>query len=126
MTDDKTLLEGMLKTCTELLESLKRNEIDEKTLQDSLDMQWMVTTPLYNIGEKANNLSDEFVHEHSDTPWVEIAGMRHRLVHNYEGTNWSLIWEVLDIEIPELEKSIREILDGDGFEEAAQSTKVRN
>lgn len=28
-----------------------------------------------------------------------IAGLRHRLVHNYEGTNWGMIGEILRTEI---------------------------
>ena len=46
-------------------------------------LQWLVTTPLYNIGEHVYNLSDEFKEVHSDIPWGMIAGLRHRLVHDY-------------------------------------------
>ena len=44
--------------------------------------------------------------ENPDIPWSQIAGLRHRLVHNYEGTNWSIVAAVV---FDELETFIRQI-----------------
>ena len=44
--------------------------------------------------------------------------MRHRLVHNYEGTNWSIISTVLLEEIPAFTDQVRAILDSIPEEEA--------
>ena len=70
-------------------------------------MQWLVTTPLYNIGEHAYNLSSEYKAEHNDVPWSMIAGLRHRLVHDYDGTNWNMIADVVLEEIPVLLNQLR-------------------
>lgn len=41
-------------------------------------------------------------------PWLMISGLRHRLVHDYDGTNWNIIADVVFEELPvliaELEK----------------------
>ena len=41
-------------------------------------------------------------------PWLMISGLRHRLVHDYDGTNWNIIadfvFEELPVLIAELEK----------------------
>lgn len=37
-----------------------------------------------------------------------IAGLRHRLVHDYEGTNWNIIVEVVFDEIPILIEKMEE------------------
>lgn len=58
-------------------------------------VQWTVTTPLYNIGEHAANLTEDFKSLHPDIPWVKIAGLRHRLVHHYEDTNWTVICAII-------------------------------
>ena len=39
-----------------------------------------------------------------------IAGLRHRLVHDYEGTNWNIIAEVVFEEIPKLIEQARILL----------------
>lgn len=38
-----------------------------------------------------------------------IAGVRHRLVHDYDGTNWSIIADVVFEELPILIKQFEEI-----------------
>lgn len=73
-------------------------------------IRWAITTPLYNIGEHAYNLSNEFKEKYPEIPWVKISGLRHRLVHNYDDTNWSLICTILFEVLPEFKKSIENIL----------------
>ena len=38
-----------------------------------------------------------------------VSGMRHRLVHDYEGINWSIIVEVIFREMPSFVEQGREI-----------------
>ena len=38
---------------------------------------------------------------HPDIPWAKTSGLRHRLVHDYENTNWSIICEVVFDELPD-------------------------
>lgn len=74
-------------------------------------MQWLVTTPLYNIGEHVYNLSKDTKNAFPEIPWVKIAGLRHRLVHNYDDTNWSVVSEVLFNDLPEFLKEVQTIID---------------
>ena len=39
-----------------------------------------------------------------------IAGLRHRLVHDYDGTNWNIISEVVFEELPILIKQLERCL----------------
>ena len=73
-------------------------------------LQWLVTTPLYNIGEHVYYLSDEFKSQHDEIEWNMIAGLRHRLVHDYEGTNWKIIAKVVVEEIPILINQLKDIM----------------
>ena len=72
--------------------------------------QWAVTTPQYNIGEQVYMLSPEFKTEHSVIPWGVVSGLRHRLVHDYEGINWSIIVEVVFDEMDDFVKSIERLI----------------
>ena len=76
-----------------------------------LSLQWLVTTPLYNIGEHVYNLSKDYKEEYHEIQWTMIAGLRHRLVHDYDGTNWNIIADVVFDELPILITQLKEILD---------------
>ena len=77
---------------------------------NAVELQWLVTTPLYNIGEHVYNLSREYKVAHSDIQWSMVAGLRHRLVHDYEGTNWTIIAEVIFEELPAFISQIKPLL----------------
>lgn len=49
--------------------------------------QWAITTPLYNIGEQVYQLTPELKAKYPQQPWNAVAGLRHRLVHDYDGIN---------------------------------------
>ena len=73
-------------------------------------MQWLVTTPLYNIGEHVYNLSSEYKKAHDEIPWSMISGLTHRLVHDYDGTNWNIIADVVLKELPILIEQIQRLM----------------
>lgn len=94
----------------QLLDYISSNGITREELMNSFSLQWLVTTPLYNIGEHVYCLSDEFKNDHDDIPWGMISGLRHRLVHDYEGTNWSIISSVVFDDLPILIDQIEKLI----------------
>jgi len=115
---DRYRLERILEIGSQLQDVVNRREITAEDVENNLETQWLITTPLFNIGEQANCLSEAFVSAHPEAPWAQIACLRHRLVHNYEGTNWSIISTVLLEEIPAFTDQVRAILDSISEEEA--------
>ncbi len=85
-------------------------KIRKEKLISEFSLQWLVTTPLYNIGEHVYNLSNEYKETHSEIQWSMIAGVRHRLVHDYEGTNWNIIADVVYDELPILINQLEKLL----------------
>ncbi len=57
---------------------------------------------LSQLGEVANRIDEEFEEAHTDIPWRQINGLRNRIVHDYEGINLSLIWEIIQDDLPDL------------------------
>jgi uncharacterized protein with HEPN domain len=98
-------------TTRKLLDYLSDNQITQEMILNQEPLRWAITTPLYNIGEHAYQISYEFRGRHPDIPWAKIAGLRHRLVHDYENTNWSLICSILFDVLPEFLKQIEQISD---------------
>ncbi|MBP5706317.1 MAG: DUF86 domain-containing protein [Spirochaetales bacterium] len=99
---DEQRIAIILKYAKELLQSVKDNKLDKDMISSNQFVQWTVTTPLYNIGEQVYQLTDAFKQNHSDVPWNMIAGMRHRLIHDYVGINWSIITEAIFQHLPDL------------------------
>ena len=92
---DSVRLKKIIDMAGKLLGYIRENHISEEQILSDYAVQWTITTPLYNIGEHTYNLSKELKAAHSEVPWSQIAGMRHRLVHQYEDTNWSIISYVI-------------------------------
>ena len=59
------------------------------------------------IGEAARQLPEEFRRNHAEVPWTQIAGLRNRIVHDYFGLDLEIIWEIIQHDLPELEKQVR-------------------
>lgn len=92
---DQQRVTKMRETAEKLLRYVSEENITPDRIFTEETIQWTVTTPLYNIGEHAANLTEDFKAQHPDIPWVKIAGLRHRLVHHYEDTNWTVICAII-------------------------------
>ena len=93
-----------------LHEYIEAHQIKKENLLADAPMQWMVATPLYNNGEHVYNLSDKYKEAHSEIQWAMIAGLRHRLVHDYDGTNWNIIVNVVFEELPLLIAQLEKLI----------------
>jgi uncharacterized protein with HEPN domain/predicted nucleotidyltransferase len=61
------------------------------------------------IGDCAFLVSPALKKTHPEIPWTELAGMRFRLFHPYFGPDWVLVWDILQSEIPRIERSLRKL-----------------
>ena len=62
------------------------------------------------IGEAAKRLSDASKSRRPDIPWREIAGFRDVLIHNYMGVNLLRVWNVIEKNLPQLQRAVDDIL----------------
>lgn len=107
---DEQRIKKIYENACKLHSYIKEHGITKEELVNDYALQWLVTTPLYNIGEHVYNLSDEYKKSHPDIQWNMVAGLRHRLVHDYEGTNWNIISDVVFNELPVLIVQAKELL----------------
>ena len=82
--------------------------------RDDLDSDRMLTLALMKeleiIGEAAYQMAEESRLEAVGIDWPAIIGMRHRLVHEYQEINLTVIWNTLQEDLPPLIEALEEIL----------------
>ena len=64
------------------------------------------------IGEAVKKLPEDFRDKHSALDWRAIAGTRDKLVHDYFGIDYEIVWDIVKNEIPNLKKYVKQILKG--------------
>lgn len=65
---------------------------------------------LGQLGELCHVADSQFTQAHPEIPWREMYGLRNRIVHDYEGVNLRLVWEIISEDIPELCCTLKKLI----------------
>ena len=76
-------------------------------MQDAILRQMIV------VGEAAYKVSREIKGGNREIPWEQIAGFRHRVVHDYFGLDMDAVWHIATIELPLLRVQLIDVLASD-------------
>jgi uncharacterized protein with HEPN domain len=55
----------------------------------------------------------EFKEMYPEIPWYEIIGMRNRIVHDYLNVDEDVVWQVVQLDLPNLAKLLENIVPDD-------------
>lgn len=93
------------------LEALVRNSqgVNREMLYTEDNVTKVLMYDLIVLGEAANNISVAFAKAHPEIEWADVAGLRHKLVHDYAGVNFDILWNVVSKDIPALLLKIKAI-----------------
>ena len=94
-----------MKSIEEFVEGLSLDEVREDDKTSSA-----VIRKFEIIGEATKHVPENLKENYPYIIWKRMAGMRDRLIHAYFGVDYSLVWEAIKIEIPELKPRLQEIL----------------
>lgn len=54
------------------------------------------------IGEAANRIPNDIKELHSGIEWRRIKGFRNRIVHDYAGIDYMIVWNIISDYLPQL------------------------
>ena len=106
---DRERLQHIIEAADTIMEHTKgvsfETFLSDKLLYGALIYYTMV------IGEAGYKLSREFTEGYNDTPWSDIAGMRHHIVHGYYKVDNRVVWNIITNDIPALRVRVQKYLD---------------
>ena len=105
---DKVRLEHIVQAIERIKRYTNGKRFDDLVEDDM--MYYAVVKNIEIIGEAANLLTNEFKSEHPDTQWKLITGMRNYIVHEYFQVDNTVIWDVIQNDLPNLETQIKDYL----------------
>jgi uncharacterized protein with HEPN domain len=85
----------------------------DRTLNDLINDDYFshaVRSAIEVIGEAANNVPESVKVEYPDLPWKEMAALRNRIIHGYFRIDYSIVWNVIVNDLPEVKPAIVTIL----------------
>ena len=65
---------------------------------------------LSQMGELCHTADADFTKSHPEIPWAALYGLRNRIVHDYDGVNLRLVWEIISEDIPLLRDILQQLI----------------
>lgn len=83
----------------------KEDFLNDETLKRA------IVRSLEIIGEASKKIPTDFKLKWNSIEWRNMAGIRDRLIHDYTGVNYSIVWDLIKNKIPKLHDQIYEVID---------------
>ena len=108
LQDDRIRLRHMLDASNDAMQFITGYDRDD--LQNNRMLLFALVQCLEIIGEAATGVSESTRELAPHIPWRNIVAMRNRLIHGYYDINTDIVWNTVQIELPQLIKRLEEIL----------------
>jgi len=94
------LIEDIIDSAGKIIEYTQAFSFDEFT-KDGKTIDAVIRN-FEIIGEAANRLPEDFKEKHPNIDWPRIRGFRNRIVHDYFGIDYGIVWEIKETFLPSL------------------------
>lgn len=103
-------LRHILDEC-QYIKSVITTELEKNDFLENETLKRAVIRSLEIIGEATKKIPTDFKRHHPEVSWKNMSGMRDRLIHDYMGVNYSIVWDVVRNKIPELLGQIEDVIE---------------
>jgi uncharacterized protein with HEPN domain len=86
--------------------------VGTKSYQEFINNPMVIDAVIRNfeiIGEVVKRLPEEQKTKYPQIAWKKIAGLRDILIHDYFCIDFEVLWDIIQNQIPDLHKKIKEI-----------------
>ncbi len=104
------LLRHILAECEYIVSVITPQTTWEGFLADET-LKRAIVRSLEIIGEATKKIPADVKLKWGDISWKNMAGMRDRLVHDYMGINYRIVWDVAKNIVPEIRGQIASVID---------------
>ncbi|MDR0394932.1 MAG: DUF86 domain-containing protein [Tannerella sp.] len=101
------LLDDLLDSCNKIIDYI--GKIDYDTFVSDSKTVDAVIRNFEIIGEAANRLPDEYKAAYPEIDWLRIRGFRNRIVHDYFGIDYSIVWQIKETYLPQLIENLNRL-----------------
>ncbi|MEY4047823.1 MAG: hypothetical protein RL284_1374 [Bacteroidota bacterium] len=85
------------------------NKSKEDVINDDVLCRAVVRS-LEIIGEASKKLDEEFKSINNHIEWKKLAGTRDKLIHDYFGIDYDIVWDIIETKIQNLDYFLRQIV----------------
>jgi uncharacterized protein with HEPN domain len=105
--DPKIALHQILSHAQEAVEiAYGKNRAD---LDNDRLLNLALTRLLEIIGEAANRVPLDVQAKYPDLPWLQMIGLRNRLIHGHDSVDFDILWVIVQQDLPDLISRLRKI-----------------
>lgn len=106
--DTILLLEDMLEAVVKI-----QNYTSGMNFQEFLDDEKTIDATIRNfevIGEAANRVDPDFKLDYPEIEWRRLRGFRNRIIHDYFGIDYEIVWSIIKSDLEELRIILSDII----------------
>lgn len=102
---DRAVLTDIPAAAELVLRRINGRTLDQ--LRCDIDFQDLIVFRLLVIGEASKRLSPDAMEAIPEVPWIQVQGMRNRLIHGYDTIDFSIVWNTVQLDLPLLIAAVR-------------------
>lgn len=108
LTSNIELVQHILVETTFILQHTE-NKAKEQLVNDEVLCRAVVRS-LEIIGEASKKIDEEFKSIHNHIEWRKMSGTRDKLIHDYFGIDYDIVWDIIQHKIPDLDYFLRQLI----------------
>jgi uncharacterized protein with HEPN domain len=102
-------LRHILDECNYLIKESQDNSFENFVQDERLSRA--VCRSLEIIGEASNKIDQSLKDRYPFVTWREMSGIRNRIIHNYFGIDYDIVWDTVVTDIPQLKEWVEMIIE---------------